>query len=468
MSRLDPSIPLSVKPFKGPDFARAYQEAQSLRDIAQQRQLRSVQMASAQGNLADEQTERERQAALISIAREHRIIAPDGTPTVDYPRLIDRLNQDGYFTEARQIQLDQVNAETLISARHKRQREEEAEAREDEIRALVNFKKDLQDVATRGNQQKYVILKPKAIKLGLYTPPELQEMPAFSTDGLPPIQPKPAGPPKMFRDPGGKEWVDSMIEQVDIRTMSDKERADARKSVTEAATAEEAASEKKLTDDEWVQKNMPEYAAQYGDFSKLPKVIRDAVRKKRIGVDIIEPEPKQWEVKDQVIYDAYAAKLKKVADKLTAKEKLDAESWYKGLTPERQSDQDKMVGYYKTNRPLFDALKGRSDEGPTVSNQISILNTLMNSSRRGGVGPIVPELYETNRKVYLPIWPDLPSYPNAKKIEEASKGKPLIEFTPPSLQVGTVIPGSDTEDGKDWVITGFDDNGNPVGEPVGP
>src|SRR3990167_6327047 len=177
--------------------------------------------------------------------------------------------------------------------------------------------------------------------------------------------------------------------------------------------------------------------------------------------DKVQEKETEKERETKLVEEAYGQlKLKgKSRDKMTAAEKVAARRWDEAISeasktsadPSKQTDMQRMMALWRSGTPedkaLFNALKGNFDEGPTFSNRISILNTLIGSAT-SPVGKLVPEEYEKNRKLYLPIWPDLPSYADAQKIVAAPK-EPVATGGPkpaaPKSKAGTVIDPAGVE-----------------------
>lgn len=160
----------------------------------------------------------------------------------------------------------------------------------------------------------------------------------------------------------------------------------------------------------------------------------------RIEVPFKEEEKSDKQVEAELVEEAYG-QLKlggKARDKMTAAEKVAARRWDEAITadPAKKTDLDKMMALYRSSNPedkaLFNALKGNFDNGPTVSNKVSILNSLMRASRNQSGTRVDPALYEKNRKLYLPIWPDIPGYEEAQKLmPAATKPAPVTRLPKP-------------------------------------
>lgn len=142
-----------------------------------------------------------------------------------------------------------------------------------------------------------------------------------------------------------------------------------------------------------------------------------------------KPEDKpDAQVKRELVEEAYGQlKLKgKTREQMTAAEKHAAKIWDEGLTaakdPEKLTDMQRLMQLYRSGKKedmaLFNALKGNfeDEKEPTVSNKVSIMNAVLGASKKIGRDQIDPELYEKNRKLYLPIWPSIPGYDAASKL----------------------------------------------------
>ena len=127
-----------------------------------------------------------------------------------------------------------------------------------------------------------------------------------------------------------------------------------------------------------------------------------------------------------IVWRAYAEKLKKPFAQLTDMDKVKAEAWKESLTPERQTDMKILIGLYKTNRPLFNALKGIEEDPKkaTVAQKISMIGQANLAARsiatRYGKKEEQKAAYEEVRNRYLDQYPDFPGFEGSRSIMKSS------------------------------------------------
>ena len=178
--------------------------------------------------------------------------------------------------------------------------------------------------------------------------------------------------------------------------------------------------------------------------------------------------------KSRLVEEAYAQlKLKgKSRDAMTAAERVAAARWNESLTPEKKSDQDKLMELFRSKDPkdreLFDILSRNFERGPTVANRISMIgqaNTAANDEQRQDRKPAA---YNRVRQRFLPQFPDFPPYEKGAVIQPEvptpKAAKPEIKAS--GLKPGDIIKGDETTDGQDYVFEGYDEQGRARGKPV--
>lgn len=174
----------------------------------------------------------------------------------------------------------------------------------------------------------------------------------------------------------------------------------------------------------------------------------------------------------ELIEEAYGQlRLKgKTRDKMTAAEKVAAKRWdeaaSKNADPTKRTDLDKMMELYRSPKPedraLFNALKGNFDNGPTMSNRISMIgqaNTAANQEVSSSQDR-KKSAYDRVRGRFLKEYPDFPTFdsrpfvgpmpesggPTAKAAPEKAAAPPAAPAKPASTTTRMRSPDGEEQD----------------------
>ena len=143
-----------------------------------------------------------------------------------------------------------------------------------------------------------------------------------------------------------------------------------------------------------------------------------------VGIDV-DPEKVQGEqaIERELVETAYAEKVLKGKphSQMTAAEKVEAQRWNKTRTPDKLTDQERLISLWRSGKPedkaLFYALRpsAMSEDSPDINLMSSILMRAVTSSVDNITGEINPDQFEQVRKLFLPLWPKMPALPDLKK-----------------------------------------------------
>lgn len=166
-------------------------------------------------------------------------------------------------------------------------------------------------------------------------------------------------------------------------------------------------------------------------------------------------------IEREVIEQAYAEKNKLDPAKLTASQKVAARQWSEKLSPEKKTDMQILMGLYRSNKPedrkLFEALRN-IESGPSVTDKRTIISTAISAALEvdsvTGEKSFNPEQFEQVRKLYTPLWPEMPGLPQIEAMQSpAAAGdtrpwyarvgagiKGILTPTPPSAKPSPTRP----------------------------
>lgn len=381
-----PEIPLSVQPFQSRSPLESFQRAVSIRDM-----ISNMQQGPARKRAQQLQT---RTAELDLETKE--LQAAQARKTADMLRTKDEvLKANTTWDDAKGFQINIPSAVKTLGPQYPElaltlQQQQKAIEKEALDASIAKWNQESQQYKQFGdlfageddavNEQEYNRIPPQ-IKQSLNLPP------AYSPEAV--------------------QYLKSTAER---------RRTDAERKVT--------AELKKIEAESGQAKKVDEFTNAAGERVLAMQQPDGSIKYEKSTEKVKPDEPSDRQRETELIEEAYGQiKLKgKTRDKMTAAEKVASVRWNEAAStdPAKKTDLNKMMELFRSPKPedraLFNALKGNFDEGPTPSNKISILNTLMNSSVKFPNGPMIPELYDKNRKLYLPIWPDIPSYEEAQKI----------------------------------------------------
>lgn len=363
-----PSAASQVRPFSFEGFGPAYDRAVSLKDMAQQRKIRGIEMERAgleldaeRKRLASTEELQKAEALRRDIIRKHTKLGENSEPEFDDAAIENELIQSG-LTEAADEWRKTADAR-LTSFKNRQdilagQRKTKAE---ELLKAAEIVKKSK-------NQQQWARLRAAILR----DDPEAQI-------------------PQMYDE----ATVDRIIEESNIFLHSEADRIKLGKERREEAEATKPAKEK-----------IDQIIRDSGfDPETAPAWVRQRATAQVTKLDTAPPK----EEKTDLIYAAYAATKKKDPATLTATEKLDAETWYEARKPQEQTDMQRAWTQYKANPEEFvkfmDAYRGGSptDRSPTPAQIATAYRSVLAMMDELGLEPDTPEgqaYYEQQRKIH--------------------------------------------------------------------
>lgn len=270
MSRIDPSIPLSVKPFQFEGFGPSYARAVSLRDMAQQRRLRGIQMQGAEIDIQNKQQEQSalQQAQELDKLWKQTIIAntkfEDGEPKYDDAAIKQTFIQSGQpELAAKWDETASQREESLLKGLQARQSTQKIETE--------GLLKEAESVKKSKSQPAYAKLTAKIRKRD----PDVQLPPAFDENTL-----------------------DMIISDANVFLTSEKDRTTLKTEKLDLEKKEREAAESKLTPQEQFDKKAKEFG--YADYASAPKIEQDLIRGKVAGITI----PEKTQTAAQLAFDS--------------------------------------------------------------------------------------------------------------------------------------------------------------------
>jgi len=173
----------------------------------------------------------------------------------------------------------------------------------------------------------------------------------------------------------------------------------------------------------------------------------------------------------ELVEAAYAERLKKPVEDLTATERVQAQRWYASMTPAQQTEFDKRLDLYRRDPTTYNSLYGRGEDALTPAQITAVVQRMITAARDPLTGKVDPGIYEQQRQtlsrtlgVELPKFGEAqsqpPMTPKPPKPEDDMSG---IHALPRRMSIGEVIMGADNQQ---YQITGFDAEGQPVGIPI--